>query len=245
MTLKNTGPQRLRVATWNIHSCIDHRGRYTPERTARIIRLIDPDIIALQEANLAPDPADDRLLQAASTTLPHWLFAPTHERGCIHRPGETTGFGNLILSRWPLTPEEPLELSHRQREPRQALRARLDTPGGELHFWVVHLGLGLAERREQGQRIAQALTDLPLDAPLILAGDFNEWLPRARSLRALHQHLTRLPARRSFPAARPLLPLDQIWTRGPLHVHHLNAVRDPIIPRISDHLPVVADLSLG
>jgi endonuclease/exonuclease/phosphatase family metal-dependent hydrolase len=237
--------RRFRVVTWNIHSCIDHRGRYTPERTARVIRLLAPDIVALQEANLAADPETDRLLRALAPDLPHWLFAPTHERGCAQRPGETTSFGNLVLSRWPVYPEAPLELSHANREPRQALRARVALPEATLHCWTVHLGLGLVERREQGQRLAAAIDDLPDDEPLVLAGDFNEWLPRARSLRVLHRKVTRLPARRSFPAARPLLPLDQVWIRGPLHAHSLTAVRDPIVPRISDHLPVVADLSLG
>lgn len=237
--------RRLRVVTWNIHSCIDHRGRYTPERTARIIRLLAPDIIALQEANLAADAGSDRLLRALEPQLPHWLFAPTHERGCLHRPGETTGFGNLIASRWPIHAETPLDLSHAEREPRQALRARVALPEGTLHCWAVHLGLGLAERREQGRRLTEALARLPADEPLVLVGDFNEWLPRARSLRALHRQMTRLPPRRSFPAARPLLPLDQVWIRGPLHAHGLEAVRDPIVPRISDHLPVVAELSLG
>ncbi len=241
--MTDTG-RRLRVVTWNIHSCIDHRGRYTPERTARVLRLLAPDVVALQEANLAAEPADDRLLRAIEPILPHWLFAPTHDRGCLHRPGEVTGFGNLIASRWPIHPETPLELSHVDREPRQALRARIDLPERTLHCWVVHLGLGLVERREQGRRLAEALAELPHDAPLLLAGDFNEWLPRARSLRALHRELTRLPARRTFPAGRPLLPLDQIWMRGPLHAHMLKAIRDPIVPRISDHLPLVADLTI-
>lgn len=236
--------RRLRVVTWNIHSCIDHRGRYTPERTARVLRLLDPDVVALQEANLAADPADDRLLRALAPILPHWLFAPTHERGCLHRPGELTGFGNLIASRWPIHPDDPLELSHVDREPRQALRARIDLPEGELHCWAVHLGLGLVERREQGRRLADALTRLPASDPLLVAGDFNEWLPRARSLRVLDRELTRLPARRSFPARRPLLPLDRIWIRGPLHARSVEAIRDPIVPRISDHLPLVADLAL-
>ncbi|MFW6322065.1 MAG: endonuclease/exonuclease/phosphatase family protein [Guyparkeria sp.] len=230
--------------TWNIHSCIDHRGRYTPERTARVLRLLAPDVVALQEANLVAEPADDRLLRALAPILPHWLFAPTHERGCLQRPGEVTGFGNLIMSRWPIHPEDPLELSHVGREPRQALRARLDLPEGELHCWAVHLGLGLAERREQGRRLAAALADLPDGEPLLLAGDFNEWLPRARSLGALHPYLTQLPTRRTFPAGRPLLPLDQIWMRGPLRAQALKAVRDPIVPRISDHLPLVADLTI-
>mgnify|MGYP005624877557 CR=1 FL=1 len=94
--MTDTG-RRLRVVTWNIHSCIDHRGRYTPERTARVLRLLDPDVVALQEANLATEPSDDRLLRALAPFLPHWLFAPTHERGCLHRPGE--GFRRRAVER--------------------------------------------------------------------------------------------------------------------------------------------------
>jgi endonuclease/exonuclease/phosphatase family metal-dependent hydrolase len=244
--MRPAAPHRLdlRLITWNIHGCIDQRGRYAPERTARVIRWLRPDVVALQEANLAADPAHDRLLLALRGDLPHWRFAPAHERDCRHRPGEITGFGNLLLSRWPLIEEAPLELSHGAREPRLALRTRLATPAGGLHCWVIHFGLGLAERRAQGRRVAAALAKMPPGEPLILTGDFNEWLPRARSLRELHRQLVRLPARRSFPATRPLLALDQVWIRGPLHPHRMDALRDPVLHRISDHLPVVADLTL-
>ncbi|HER34647.1 MAG TPA: hypothetical protein ENO19_04200, partial [Halothiobacillaceae bacterium] len=205
-----TTTRRLRVVTWNIHSCIDHRGRYTPERTARVIRLLAPDIVVMQEANLAAEAGDDRLIAALAPALPYWEFAPTHERGCGHRPGETTHFGNLIASHWPLYPEAALDLSHSEREPRQALRARVELPEGNLHCWGVHLGLGLIERREQGRRLAEAVARLRADEPLVLAGDFNEWLPRAGSLKGLRHEMRRLPPRRSFPASRPLLaPLDQ------------------------------------
>ena len=244
MPAQDTAIQRLRVVTWNVHGCIDQRGRYTPERTARVIRWLRPDVVALQEANLAADPARDRLLQALRGTLPYWRFEPTHERDCRHRPGEVTGFGNLLLSRWPLTEQAPLELSHGLREPRLALRTRLATPAGAVHCWVIHFGLGLGERRAQGRRVAAAIARLPREEPLILTGDFNEWLPRARSLRDLHRQMVRLPARRSFPAGRPLLALDQVWIRGPLHPHRVDVVRDPVLHRISDHLPVVADLTL-
>lgn len=245
MTITRGTTRRLRVVTWNIHGSIDHRGRYTPERTARMIRQLAPDIVALQEANVAAKPAADRLLKALTPQLPHWLFAPTQERGCRHRPDETTHFGNLIVSRWPIQPESPLDLSYARREPRHALRARVTLPEAALHCWVVHLGLGLAERREQGRRLADALEGVPASEPLMLAGDFNEWLPRAKSLRVLRRKITRLPSQRSFPAARPLLSLDQVWVRGALQAHGLEVPRSPILARISDHLPVVADLTLG
>ncbi|MGT2468704.1 endonuclease/exonuclease/phosphatase family protein [Mesorhizobium atlanticum] len=39
------------VASYNVHKCIGTDRRFDPERTARVIREISPDVIALQEAD--------------------------------------------------------------------------------------------------------------------------------------------------------------------------------------------------
>ena len=82
------------------------------------------------------------------------------------------------------------------------------------------------------------------DAPIIVAGDFNEWNASVRKVLGdvgleapTHQHLP------TFPSALPLLALDHIYTRGlqPLRQH---VPHGPQWARMSDHLPIVAEFVL-
>ncbi|MGD8906982.1 MAG: hypothetical protein PVG58_08825, partial [Gammaproteobacteria bacterium] len=41
----------LRVATWNVHSCIGTDGRHSPDRVRRLTRSMEADIVALQEVD--------------------------------------------------------------------------------------------------------------------------------------------------------------------------------------------------
>ncbi len=44
-------PQGVLVASYNVHKCVGVDGRFDPERTGRVIREINADVIALQEAD--------------------------------------------------------------------------------------------------------------------------------------------------------------------------------------------------
>jgi endonuclease/exonuclease/phosphatase family metal-dependent hydrolase len=86
--------------------------------------------------------------------------------------------------------------------------------------------------------------EVPSSAPLIVAGDFNDWSAQlikpmaALDLRTFEG--IRLP---TYPARLPLLHLDRVFVRGlrpvSAHVPHGAAWR-----RMSDHLPLIADLEL-
>ena len=86
--------------------------------------------------------------------------------------------------------------------------------------------------------------EVPADAPLIVAGDFNDWGAQllkpmgALDLRTFDG--IRLP---TYPARLPMLHLDRIYMRGlkpvSAHVPHGKAWS-----RMSDHLPLIAELEL-
>jgi endonuclease/exonuclease/phosphatase family metal-dependent hydrolase len=88
---------------------------------------------------------------------------------------------------------------------------------------------------------------VPRDAPLIVAGDFNDWRQRATQELAhplnLHEvfELVDFRPARTFPAVLPLMTLDRIYVRGfqvrNAHVHHGRAWA-----RISDHAALTATL---
>jgi endonuclease/exonuclease/phosphatase family metal-dependent hydrolase len=90
---------------------------------------------------------------------------------------------------------------------------------------------------------------VPWRAPLLVAGDFNDWrnlagkrLAEALGLReALADHWGR-PAR-SFPSAFPVLRLDRIYVRG-FRVSHTEIHRGPSWSRLSDHAALSAHLQL-
>jgi endonuclease/exonuclease/phosphatase family metal-dependent hydrolase len=81
---------------------------------------------------------------------------------------------------------------------------------------------------------------VPNEAPLIVAGDFNDWGERLHIPVAdigLHtESLRRVP---TFPARAPLLYLDRIYGRG-LKVSQLHAPRGQRWWRMSDHLPLIS-----
>jgi endonuclease/exonuclease/phosphatase family metal-dependent hydrolase len=85
----------------------------------------------------------------------------------------------------------------------------------------VHLSLFARSRRRQMDALARRIEELvPADAPLLIAGDFNDWRNHADDLLADRLGLVEVFAgdglrpSRSYPAALPLFRLDRIYQRG-------------------------------
>jgi endonuclease/exonuclease/phosphatase family metal-dependent hydrolase len=125
------------------------------------------------------------------------------------------------------------------------LHVQLLIDGIEVHVVVVHLGLIHASRSRQVQRLGEYVaTGVPETAPLIVAGDFNDWgaqlLKPMADLDLRTFDGIRLP---TYPSRLPLLHLDRIFVRGlrpvSAHVPHGRAWT-----RMSDHLPLIAELEL-
>jgi endonuclease/exonuclease/phosphatase family metal-dependent hydrolase len=80
------------------------------------------------------------------------------------------------------------------------------------------------------------------DAPLIIAGDFNDWRNEADARLAQRLRLVEIfggaPVR-SFPAKRPVLRLDRIYTRG-FTVKQARVHYGPPWSKISDHAALSA-----
>ena len=96
--------------------------------------------------------------------------------------------------------------------------------------------------------LARDLEELvPADAPLIIAGDFNDWRNHAQThlaerigvQEAFIHHKGKLP--RSFPAVLPMAQLDRIYVRG-FKVEHAEVHAGPCWASISDHAALSAHL---
>ena len=120
----------------------------------------------------------------------------------------------------------------------------------DLHAICVHLGLRESHRRHQLALLCRVIRDqVPADAPLIVAGDFNDWRRRGAShaedsagLREVFVHSNGRSAR-TFPARFPLLPLDRIYVRNARVHAPLPLPRRPW-SHLSDHAPLAAEIGL-
>lgn len=247
-----SGPT-LHVATYNIHKGFSQFNRHMMVHELRErLRHLDPDIVFLQEVQGL------HLHHAARHAT--WPQAPQHEflaetnwqcsaYGCnvIYDHGH---HGNAILSRFPILDTHNQDVTHLQFERRGMLHCRIALPDGSTaHCVCVHLSLLGHSRKWQMAALADYLEGLAdQDAPLIIAGDFNDWRNHADTYLVPRLGLTEVfggnsgPPVRSFPAALPLFRLDRIYVRG-FHVKGTEVHHGRPWSMISDHAALSAHLS--
>jgi endonuclease/exonuclease/phosphatase family metal-dependent hydrolase len=239
----------VRVATYNIHKGVQGLGpgrRLEIHNLAHAVEQFDADIVCLQEVR-----SHHRKFERYFTRWPEldqagYLspegYEAVYRTNAVTRHGE---HGNALLSRWPVIGVGHTDVSDHRFEQRGLLHAQLLVEGVDVHVVVVHLGLIHASRERQVKRLGQFIArEVPASAPLIVAGDFNDWSAQLLKPMAALDLRTfegiRLP---TYPARLPLLHLDRIFARGlrpvSAHVPHGLAWR-----RMSDHLPLIADLEL-
>jgi endonuclease/exonuclease/phosphatase family metal-dependent hydrolase len=240
-----SGTRALRVVTYNVHKCRGLDGRVRPERIVDVLREVDADIVALQEVLCIPG-------SRAEHDQAHFI---AWALGFEYRFGENRilrggGYGNVVLSRWPLLHSHNHDISIRGREQRGCLRVDVGLGDRTLHVYNVHLGTSYLERRRQARRLLDTdiLHDHTLSGPRVLLGDFNEWL-RGLASRLLTDHFRSADARplrrsRTFPAILPLLHLDHIYYDRGLELRRVALHRSRTALVASDHLPLAAELVL-
>lgn len=239
---------RVRILTWNIHKGIGGVDRrYRLDRVISCIEKQNPDIVLLQEvADGFPAARFETQLDELQEALdyPHAVFAHEHhfKRG---------GYGNAILSRFPLHDSERIDLTIGWRKKRGALQARaILRDGGQKRTLVLHnlhLGLAGSERDQQLVRFLEHEEQKRLhhDTPTVLAGDFNDlWGSLGRRFLEPVGYRRAVGLINTFPAAMPFRPLDGIFYRGHVALAHGHAGRDELSRSASDHLPLVADLEI-
>lgn len=226
-----TETKTMRIFSWNIHAGIGPDRRYNLGRIIDLIRIHEPDIVALQEVDSRGRRPEDSPLAALKLVLgSHAAEARTIAAPDGH-------YGHLLISRWPMQDVHLHDISVGRREPRCAIDAVIETPQGELRVIATHLGLGRGERRQQIDRLRPILTSLP--QPTVMMGDFNDWDGTVR--RRLADLLPVGTAHRTFPAWRPLLRLDRIHADRRISV--IRSWVDPNGRGASDHLPIIADIA--
>ena len=243
---------RIRILTYNVHKCIGGIDRrYRPARVAESIGHYNPDFVLLQEV----DEGASRSQRHRQVDLLGDLLGYRHRSYFPNvRLRGGGGYGNAILSRFPLTDTRNIDLTLPFTKQRSVLHARFRVrrpgPGHfrTVHVFNLHLGLSQILRRIQIRKFLASDPFSRFDprTPVIVAGDFNDtWGtlgPRflaPAGFRGLPNPL------RTFPAYAPIWPLDGIYLRGDIHFAEIQRGGIAAARRASDHLPLIADLRLG
>jgi endonuclease/exonuclease/phosphatase family metal-dependent hydrolase len=236
----------MRLLSYNIHKGIGGRDRlYRIERIIRVIEEENPDLMCLQEVdrNVRRSRHDDQ-----PTRLAEAFYAEGHlyQLNVHVGPG---GYGNLILSRWPLRLTHQVSLRLRRLKPRGAQLAVVETPEGPLHLVNWHLGLAEHERHWQARHLLEHACFHELaNWPTLVVGDSNDWRNTLAHGVFAHHGFEQVTAPRerfrTFPAYFAVVSLDKAFARGGIAVRHARVVLTPLARRASDHLPLVVDFHL-
>jgi endonuclease/exonuclease/phosphatase family metal-dependent hydrolase len=202
----------LRVATWNVHSGIGRDGTYDLDRIIALIQRHDPDIVALQEIDSRGQSGHLPLDRLKAVLGPHAAEAKT----IIAEDGDYGHVG--------------------RREPRCLIEATVASPAGHVTVGAVHLGFHVTEIRQQVRRIT-AIAD-QVKGAFLMIGDFNDWHRQVR--RRMKKQGMGWTSLNTFPAFRPFLPLDGIFSKPAASL--IRYWTDPDARAGSDHLPVFGDL---
>lgn len=241
---------KLRVCTYNIHKGLSATNRHLAIHELRDqLRTLAPDIAFLQEVQ-------GMHLRRAQHHA-DWPDEPQHEFLAAGRWHSAYGgnavydhghHGNALLSLHPILYAANHDVSLYRLERRGMLHCQIAVPGIDVtvHGICVHLSLTEQQRRRQLQLLVEHVeAHVPPDAPLLIAGDFNDWRRQASAVLKRRLGLTEAftevagkPAR-SFPCSLPVLPLDRIYLRGlvaeDVHVHWGQPWSG-----LSDHAPLTA-----
>ncbi|NZA27005.1 endonuclease/exonuclease/phosphatase family protein [Luteimonas sp. SJ-92] len=244
----------LNLLTANIHMGFSAgRRRFVLPELRQAIRTVSADIVFLQEVQGAHERHAER--HADWPEVPHYEFLAdelwpqfAYGRNAVYPHGH---HGNALLSKFPILRHVNRDVSIAGAEGRGLLHCVLDLPGSDtpIHAICAHLGLRDAHRRRQLELLCAIVsTEIPADAPLIVAGDFNDWRrrghPRLERCGLREAHLeTHGRLARTFPARWPLLPLDRIYVRN-VRVQEAAVLSTPPWSHLSDHATLAASVRL-
>jgi endonuclease/exonuclease/phosphatase family metal-dependent hydrolase len=252
----------MRIATFNIlngRSRADDQ--VDPTRFADAVKTLDADVLSLQEVDRNQPRSEyadlTRIAAEAMGAVEHrfvaalsgspgatWMAATGDEQP------DSAAYGIALLSRHPVSswqvirlPAVPVQVPMRfhgsrrpvlvRDEPRVAVAADVDAPGGALTVVCTHLSFLRFWNRRQLRVLLRSLETHR--RPLLLTGDLNMGPAPARRITGMRP----LASARTFPAEHPVEQIDHVLADGAVAEEASYAVRLPL----SDHRALVVDLA--
>lgn len=243
--------QRLRVLTYNVHSCIGMDGKISPERIARVIAQHKPDIVALQEVDVGK-------IRTGGVDQAHLIAKKLQMDFHFHSTVrvEEEQYGDAILTHLPMRLVKigklPGLAGKPHLEPRGAIWVEIEFEGIKLQCINTHLGLLGNERMAQIQALLgeEWLGHPECSSPSLICGDFNA-LPTFPVCRTLSQHyddvqekLAEHKPRNTFCGRYPIVRIDHIFIDQNIKVLDVDVPENELARVASDHMPLIAELEL-
>ncbi|WP_288456113.1 endonuclease/exonuclease/phosphatase family protein [uncultured Sphingomonas sp.] len=231
---------KVKVASYNMRKAIGTDRRRNPERILQVLREIDADVIALQEA-------DRRFGTRAAVLTAHLLeeHGDWQAVGVSVRAASMGWHGNALLVRKSarIVDCEPVHLP--ALEPRGAVMADVDLGGATIRVVGMHLDLSGLWRRRQAAAIMTHVGASAARRPTVMMGDLNEWSRQSGCLRDFGHDYRFADTGPSFHARRPIARLDRIMVSPDVRITACGVHASAAARTASDHLPIWAELELA
>lgn len=231
----------FRVASYNIRRGLGTDLKRNLHRNLAVLREIDADVVAVQEADPVLGDLFDQLspatIEAESDYTPVTL-GPTR--------GDISWHGNVVLARRSATVLDVHRIGLPSfAEARGAAVVELSIAGMRLRIVAMHLGLLGSWRARQALAVLERMNAFETRLPTVMLGDLNEWHGAGACLAHFaREHHVASPGR-SFPSRLPLFGLDKIVINPELHLVEAGVHDTALARKASDHLPVWARLSIA
>ena len=229
-------PDTIRLLAYNIKHGRGNDEKVDLNRTAAVIRRLNPDVVALQEV-------DNKVNRSGNVDEPQILAKLTglsyHEFGSFfdYQGGQ---YGMAVLSRYPLSDVENLVLPG-GTEPRTSLIVTVNQGPRSFRLANVHFYRTEAERLAQATTLLQQL-DQNKTLPTIIAGDFNS-TPESAVLKLFNDW--KIPAKGddhfTFSSDNPRTEIDYQLFRpaAEFSIREIDVIDEAVA---SDHRPLTLDV---
>jgi endonuclease/exonuclease/phosphatase family metal-dependent hydrolase len=245
--------REVRVLSYNLHQGFNNAGVLDADLFVRVLGEVDADLVSLQESDTARFTSGNMDIVSV---LAHRLGYEAY----YGQPTRAQSFGVAVLSRYPIQETSLLPLTS-SADNRYLVAARVDVDGTDVWFLAIHMALARENRLAQFEEIMAHAERL--GGTRILAGDLNscpnghcpEYAGDADTVyeqaTAQYQdtwtaagHGRDDPGGHTYHAAHPDRRIDYILVSDGIAVRDARVVRSAAALAASDHLPVVAELTL-
>lgn len=245
--------ESLKVLTLNLHKGFSHLNEFVLPRLREALRELSPDLVFLQEV-LGENHLKTKAFSNATRQSQYEYLADSVWTDYAYGKNALTSeghHGNAVLSKFSIERSLQRDISTYSLEQRGLLHSEIAFPTktDRLHCICLHLNLLGFHRIQQFKWIVEYIeSHIPKNAPLILAGDLNDWTHEAERYLAsplrLHEAFLEFQGQvaRSFPGFFPLFKLDRIYFRN-FSVRSAEVLKHSSWTKLSDHAALFAELS--
>lgn len=225
----------IKLASYNMRKGIGTDRRRNPERTLEVLREIDADVVALQEADRRFGVREMVISGHLLDEQSDWKAVPINMRErsmgwhgnaiLVRKSAEVLGCGAIHLP---------------ALEPRGAVVTDVRIGDDVVRVVGMHLDLSGLWRRRQAAAILAHIGGASDRPPTVMMGDLNDWSAQSGCLRDFGRHFHFAETGPSFHARRAIARLDRIMVSPDLRVADCGVHASATARKASDHLPIWA-----